>query len=134
MLDMDLDKVCFIVVKAREFDAQVPAEDEENNTAGPGEEFSDEPLFNTDNSNLQELKAWIEGLNWDEQCQVVALTWLGRGDFGKEDWAEALETAGDRHTEHTAEYLLGMPLLADYLEEGLAQFELSCEDFDMGHS
>jgi hypothetical protein len=134
MLDMDKDKVCFVVVKAREFDAQVPMTEEETDTVAPDDDdFHDEPMFNTDNSNVQELKAWIDGLNWDEQCQMVALVWLGRGDFGKEDWDEALKTAGDRHTEHTAEYLLGMPLLADYLEEGLAQFDLSCEDFDMGH-
>ncbi|MDP6788893.1 MAG: DUF3775 domain-containing protein [Rhodospirillales bacterium] len=134
MLDMDKDKICFVVVKAREFDAQVPMADDEADTVAPDdEEFQDEPMFNTDNSNVQELKAWIDGLNWDEQCQMVALTWLGRGDFGKEDWDEAVKTAADRHTEYTAEYLLGIPLLAGYLEEGLAQFELSCEDFDMGH-
>jgi len=133
MLDMDKDKVCFVVVKAREFDAQVPMVEEETDTVAPDDDFPDEPMFNTDNSNGQELKAWIDGLNWDEQCQMVALTWLGRGDFAKEDWDEAVKTAGDRHTEHTAEYLLGMPLLADSLEEGLAQFDLSCEDFDMGH-
>ena len=133
MLDMDKDKVCFVVVKAREFDAQVPPADEDSVTTVPDDDFSEEPLFNPDDSNVQELKAWIDGLNWDEQCQVVALTWLGRGDFGKEDWNEAVKTAGERHSEHTAEYLLGIPLLADYLEEGLAQFELSCEDFEMGH-
>ncbi len=67
-------------------------------------------------------------LNWDQQCEIVALTWIGRGDYTKDDWDEALRTANQQHNERTAEYLLGMPLLPDYLEEGLAQFDLDCED------
>ena len=33
---------------------------------------------------------------------------------------------------HAVAYLLGTPLRADYLEEGLSQFGLSCEDFELG--
>ena len=33
---------------------------------------------------------------------------------------------------HTTDYLIGTPLLADYLEEALAAFGHSCEDFEIG--
>jgi hypothetical protein len=38
--------------------------------------------------------------------------------------------AARAHNGRTARYLLGMPLLPDYLEEALAQFNLSCADFE----
>ena len=74
---------------------------------------------------------FIQGLTEEEQIELVALTWVGRGDFGKQEWEEALEeAAADRHNDRTAQYLLGIPMLADYLEEGLDAFGLSCAGFD----
>ncbi len=132
MLEIDSGKVCYIIIKARQVCAPA-VEEEEDYGANPVDEDSLEVLAgHGDNPTRQELKAWIGSLNLDEQCQLVALAWLGRGDYAKEDWAEAVETAEERHSDHTGDYLLGMPLLADYLEEGLAQFDLSCEDFKEG--
>ncbi len=132
MLEIDPGTVCYIVLKARQVYAPEDTV-EENIGANPVDEEALEALAgNEDDPSLQELKAWIEYLNLDEQCQLVALAWLGRGDYGKEDWPEAVVTAQQRHSEHTGDYLLGMPLLADYLEEGLSQFDLSCEDFKDG--
>ena len=108
---------------------------EENFGANPVDDDALEALAGKeDDPTREELKAWIESMNLDEQCRLVALSWLGRGDYAKEDWAEAVVTAQQRHSEHTGDYLLGMPLLADYLEEGLAQFDLSCEDFKDGYA
>ncbi len=134
MLEIDPGTVCYIVLKARQ--GYAPEDTiEENFGANPVDEDALEALAGKeDDPTLQELKAWIESLNLDEQCQLVALSWLGRGDYAKEDWAEAVVTAQQRHSEHTGDYLLGMPLLADYLEEGLAQFDLSCEDFKDGYA
>ena len=134
MLEIDPGTVCYIILKARQVYAP---EDtiEENFGANPVDEDALEALAGKeDDPTLQELKAWIESLNLDEQYQLVALAWLGRGDYAKEDWAEAVVTAQQRHSEHTGDYLLGMSLLADYLEEGLAQFDLSCEDFKDGYA
>jgi len=55
--------------------------------------------------------------------RLVALAWVGRGTYSKEEWREAIATARSEHSRRTAEYLLGMPLLGDYLEDGLAQFD-----------
>ena len=54
---------------------------------------------------------------------MVALMWVGRGDFAAEEWDSARAEAADRWTPRTAEYLLGTPLVADYLSEGLGVFE-----------
>ncbi|MFN4087888.1 MAG: DUF3775 domain-containing protein [Alphaproteobacteria bacterium] len=133
MLQMATDKVCWIVVKARAFDATegIVEEDYGGNPIDEGfrEVLADQP----DDPTRQELVDFIEALNEDEQAELVALTWLGRGDYAAGEWPEALGAARERHTGSTAAYLLGIPILADYLEEGLAQFDLSCGDFEADH-
>jgi hypothetical protein len=59
---------------------------------------------------------------------LVALMWVGRGDYELEEWDEALKFAEETWTDHTAEYLVGTSLLADYLAEGLQQFETESEE------
>jgi len=132
MLEISPEKVCFVVVKAREFDVKVePVEpDPGSNPADGGmrevlEDYQDDPTYD-------ELKSFIDALNEEEQVDLVALVWLGRGDYTKDDWAEIVAEARERRNDHTADYLLGMPLLADHLEDGLAEFDLSCAEFEMG--
>ena len=72
----------------------------------------------------------IRALNEDEQVDLVALTWLGRGDGGLDDWEDLRAEAARAHNRRTAEYLSGIPLLSDYLEEALAQFGHSSEEFE----
>jgi hypothetical protein len=69
-------------------------------------------------------------LSEDEQVELVALAWVGRGTYTADDWDEAVEIAREEHSKHTAAYLLGQPLLAEELEEGLNEFGLSCEDVE----
>lgn len=71
-----------------------------------------------DNPLAQELRAAISALNVDGQTALVALAWLGRGDYTAEDWPEALRAARERSETTTATYLLGLPLLGDYLADG----------------
>ena len=70
-------------------------------------------------SRAQELRDLIRDLNVDEAAELVALAWIGRGDFDAAEWTEAVEEAKRRGNRRTAAYLLGLPLLGDYLEEGL---------------
>ena len=132
MDNIALDKVCFIIAKAREFDVKVDvvepdpgsnASDEAMDTVL--EDYADDPVFD-------ELKSTIDDLNVDEQSELVALMWVGRGTYDAADWADALAEARRDHTDHTAEYLLGEPQLCDHLEEGLSALGYSCEDFEMG--
>ena len=130
--EITADKVCRIILKARQFDAKedVVEEDYGSNPVDEGfrsvlASYGDDPVY-------QELTTFIDDLDIDEQCEIVALMWVGRGDFSKEGWNAALSLARQEHTKRTADYLLGTPLLSDYLEEGLTQFDLSCEDFERG--
>jgi Protein of unknown function (DUF3775) len=66
-----------------------------------------------------ELHAFIGGLNDDEKAQLTALAWVGRGAFEPEDFDEALAVATSEATTPTADYLMGMPHLAENLEAGL---------------
>ncbi len=128
MITIDPDKVCHIIVKARAFDAKEEVV-EEDYASNPTDEDMREVLQDyPDDPTYDELRAFISSLNEDEQIELVALAWLGRGSFTAEEWEEAKAEAGRAHNERTAEYLLGMPLLADYLSEGLAAFGKSCEE------
>jgi hypothetical protein len=66
-----------------------------------------------------ELRELINDLNIDEAAELVALAWVGRGDYDASEWAEAVSEARRRGNSRTAKYLLGMPMLGDWLEEGL---------------
>lgn len=87
--------------------------------------------FATD-STRGELAEFIGALNEDEQASLVALAWLGRGSFAPEELDEAIETAKSEKVNKTEDYLLGIPLLADYLEEGLDKLGFSVEDAEKG--
>ena len=67
----------------------------------------------------EELRELIEDLNQDEAAELIALVWIGRGDYDASEWEDALTEARARGNDRTAAYLLGMPMLGDWLEEGL---------------
>ena len=85
--------------------------------------FSGDPV-------AQEIKDAIDALNEDQQAELVALTWLGRGDYIAAEWDEALTTARERRSNPTSEYLLGTPMLGDYMEEGLVALGYDLEDLE----
>jgi hypothetical protein len=131
-LAVSADKVCFIVVKAREFQAKDVVTDP-GNSSNPSDDRGVGVLEDHwDDPTVAELRAFIGSLSEDEQVDLVTLAWIGRGDGGTDDWKEIRAEAARAHNDRTAAYLLGMPLLPDYLEEGLATFGLSCEDFEKG--
>jgi hypothetical protein len=126
------DKVCFIIVKAREYDVKddVTVPDPASN---PSDDREIAVLENhTDDPVADELTSFIDAMTQDEQIDLVALAWLGREDNSAEDWPGVREEAARAHTERTAAYLLGIPLLADFLEEGLSTLGRSCEDYEIG--
>ncbi|HXP97464.1 MAG TPA: DUF3775 domain-containing protein [Telmatospirillum sp.] len=133
MLTIPLEKLTYIIEKAREFDAEVPADDGDSGSNPTDDGESDILLDTPDNPTLQELRDVIEGLNTDEQEELLALTWIGRGDFDKDDWRNAMAQARKSRTSSEADYLIGTPLLADYLEEAVAALGLSLEEWEMKH-
>jgi hypothetical protein len=128
MPTIDLDAVCRIILLARQFDAKVDIVDPD-----PGSNASDDEMREVledfaDDATADALRQAIRDLNVDEQVELVALAWVGRGSFSAGEWDEAVAEARRAHNSRTAEYLMGQPMLGDLLEEGLAAFDLSCAD------
>jgi hypothetical protein len=124
-LEISPTKVGFVIVKARECAAKVGAWDD----GATSEHDADSILESfSDDATLAELKGFIHDLNEDEQISLVALAWIGRGSFGPDELEDAVETARAEHNARTADYLIGMPLLPDYLEEALDRLGYSVED------
>jgi hypothetical protein len=117
-LNISPEKVFFIAARAKEFDAKADAgagEDVEALAEGGAPlaaEFADDP-------GAEELSGAIDQLSDDEVIDLIGLTWVGRGDFDRTSWAEARALAADRHRRHSSRYLMGVPLLGEYLEGGL---------------
>jgi len=131
-LNLPLDKVSFIILKAREFDAKEGDSDPDEGSNAIDDGQADILTDTGDDPVREELLGAIRSLNEDERMRLVALAWVGRGTYSKEEWREAIATARSEHSRRTAEYLLGMPLLGDYLEDGLAQFDEGIvDDADM---
>jgi uncharacterized protein DUF3775 len=130
-LTISAEKVCFIIIKAREFDAK-----DEVTEPDPGSNPSDDMDIEVleeheDDPVVEELTSLINSLSEDEQIDLVALTWLGRDDYSASDWTTVREEAASAHNKRTAEYLLGTPLVGDFLEEGLSMLGFSCEEFEI---
>jgi hypothetical protein len=116
------DKIAFIIVKAREFDAK-EADSDPDSGSNPTDDGGTDVLEDKQGDQARrELITAINDLNEDEQVEIVALAWLGRGTYDISEWQDALSTARSEHNRRTAQYLLSLPLLGDYLEEGLDAF------------
>jgi hypothetical protein len=130
-LTISSESVCFIIIKAREFDAQDVVTDPDSGSNATDDNQASVLEAHSDDLTQKELVAFINALSEEEQAELVALLWLGRGDGTLEDWDDLRDEAQRQHNNRTAAYLLGEPLLSDHLEEGLSQFGLSCEDFEI---
>jgi Protein of unknown function (DUF3775) len=127
-LRISTETVCFIVAKARTLDAKVapsgllsgsnPADDEERAI------LEDRPGDATE----EELRRTLEALNGAEMADLIGLAWLGRGEETVEEWPDIMERVAEQHPEHPVAWLMQLPLLGDYLEEGLAALGLSCTE------
>jgi len=130
MLNVRLETLCFVIAKAREFQAKeevvIP-----DTPSSPSDDWALQVLADhIDDMSLQEIKACVEDLDPQQQAELIALMWLGRGDYGLEEWESAIADALDHYEDQdgTAEYLLAHPFVSDYLEEGLIAHGYSCED------
>ncbi|MDI4663905.1 DUF3775 domain-containing protein [Xanthobacter autotrophicus] len=130
-LSISPESVCYLIIKARAFDAKDAVTDPDPGSDGPDDGMRAVLEDHADDPVLQELASAIAVLNEDQQIDLVTLAWLGRGDGDVGNWDELREEATRAHNRRTAQYLLGMPLLGDYLEEGLSQLGHSCEDVEM---
>ena len=125
MLQIATEKVQYIITLARDFDAKVApwetSEEREDDVEAILEDSPDDPYE-------AQLRTFIDELNIDEQVSLVALMWIGRGTYEAEDLEEAMSTARSERVNETSAYLLGVPLLSDYLTDGLEKLGISIEE------
>ena len=124
-----LETLCRIIIRAKEYEAQVPtdydeSEDPDNVDGEDGEALS--VLDDSINTSVEEeLTGILEDLADDQIAEVLAFCWVGQGTYDASDWDEAIEEALEE--KNAVDELLEMPMLASVLESGLAAFDLSCD-------
>lgn len=120
-LNISVSMVHEIILHARAYDVKVAPE----TSSDASHPIDDDEMrileSRRDDYTGPELRAVINGLNDGEAVDLIALAWVGRGDFDRASFEEARALAVERHGDQNADYLMGMPLLGDYLEEGLAE-------------
>jgi hypothetical protein len=128
-LGISLETVATVVDLARAIQGK-----EETDPAQHSEDANSEAaLLQDDPEDMSEdaLHDFIGELNEDEQAALIALAWVGRGDYDSGEWDEAVKLARERNEAGTAaDYLLGMDMLGDLLAEGVAAFGLSIEEVE----
>jgi hypothetical protein len=130
--NVSTEQVCFIIIKARQFEVKdVPTISDlasnasDDRMIGILEARGGDPV-------AQEIRAFVHALDEDQQIDLVALTWVGRGDYDLSEWQDARAQAAAAHNNRTADYLLGLPLLSEFLEDALTDAGRSCEDEELG--
>jgi hypothetical protein len=116
-----------IVQKARAFDVKVDQTDPDSGSNPSDDGGVDTLEFGPDDDVLREMGTVIHDLNDDEQRDLIALIWLGRGDFSLDEWEEARTAAADLGRQRVPRYVAGIPLVSTYLEDGLSCFNLTAD-------
>jgi len=125
-LEVNPETVRFIINRMRQFQAK-----EGVTFPDPGDDWSRQILADyADDPVVIEVRNAIDDLDPDQQVELVALMWIGRGDFGGDEWEAARAQAQESWNERTADYLIGTPLVADFLEEGLDQIGFGDEGYE----
>ena len=129
MPDINTDKVCFVIVKARELESEDEGLENDASNA-TDDKFVSVMTDDAYKSVRAKLAAFIDAMDKEEQSALVALSWIGRGEFAARRMAaRGLQGADAAPIALTSEYLLENPLLASHLEYGLAEFGDSFETF-----
>lgn len=125
-LSVSLETICRLIVRAREYEAQVPGIETDGEEDPQDTDDGLSVIEDEANESVQaEILALLDDLAEDQIAEILALAWVGRGTYDATEWEDALEEAGDEKS--PADQLLDMPMLAAYLDAGLAAFDLSCE-------
>jgi hypothetical protein len=118
-----------ILLKAREFDVKVAETDPDSGSNSSDDVSVDALEFGPKDDTQRELFFAIRDLNDDELLDLVALIFVGRGDFTLGEWHAARQAAADIGRAKTPRYVTDIPLVSDYLEDGLSQFNLTLQNY-----
>lgn len=128
-MDIALDKVCDVIIRARTIDVKEGMTDPASGSNPTDDGSLDILTADPDDATEQEFRDVIAGLNEDERADLIALVYIGRGDMEPEEWGDAVRLAKEREDAMSitaADWLLGIPNLGDLLDEGLAAMGRSC--------
>ena len=124
-----LETLCRIILRAREYEAQVPTDydggEAPENVDDEGEETLSVLDDSINTSVEEELTNALEDLADDQLQEILAFAWVGQGTYDAADWAESIEAAPEEN--NIVEELMDMPMLASVLESGMAAFDLNCD-------
>jgi hypothetical protein len=124
-----LETLCRIILRAREYEAQVPTDydggEAPENVDDEGEETLSVLDDSINTSVEEELTNALEDLADDQLQEVLAFAWVGQGTYDAADWNEATEAAAEEN--NIIEELMDMPMLASVLESGMAAFDINCD-------
>lgn len=122
------ETLCTLIALAREFQAKeavVIPEDQDSS----GNDWAMQVLADhSDDPSLAEFRGIAEDMGERQRAELVALLWLGRGDYDISEWEEAVDEALGDFSIRAADYVLAHPMVSDHLEEALIAFELSCDE------
>jgi hypothetical protein len=128
-----LETLCRLILRAKELEAQVPAQDpdEDPEDVDDLDDDGDQALSVLEdelNTGVEEeVQATLDDLADDQLAETLALAWVGRGTYDASEWDDAFAEANDLDADDRIDELIDMPLLASHLEAGLAAFDYSCE-------
>ena len=128
-----LEILCRLIIRARELEAQVPAEDPDEDPEDVDDSDDEDgkalsALQDELNTGVEEeVQALLDDLGEDQLAETVALAWVGRGTYDPSEWDDAFAEANDLNPDERVDELMDMPLLASYIEAGLAAFDYDCE-------
>jgi hypothetical protein len=131
MNHLSVEKACFIIVKAREYHAKTEPDDLEAGSNAADDKMVEILEDNPDDPTFEELVGAVESLNDEERAELLALFWLGRGDFEKMNWRSGLKQAAEFDGKQAARYIVSHPMASDHIESGLEAFGQSCEAFEI---
>jgi hypothetical protein len=126
-LRISSEKVCALIEAGRELAGKVPSTAGDRTTTGDDSKLVTLEEYPGYDDRRQQTVEFIAGLNVDEQTDLLALIWLGRGDYGIEEWDDALTEAEARIAARDPDYMIGDAALPEYLGDALEAFGMTCE-------
>jgi hypothetical protein len=127
-LHIRLETLCSLIALAREFQAKEDVVIPEAPDS-PTEDWAMQVLADhIDDYSLAEFRGIVGDMSERQRAELVALMWLGRGDYSIDEWEQAVDDALGDFSIRAGEYVIAHPMISDYLEEGLIAHGLSCEE------
>ncbi|MGD2020451.1 MAG: DUF3775 domain-containing protein [Thiohalocapsa sp.] len=119
--------LCSLIALAREFQAKeevcIPQEGNSSSEDWAMQMLAD----HGDDYNVGEFRSIVHDFSERQRAELVALMWLGRGDYTAEEWEDAVDEALGDYSIRAAEYVLAHPMVSDHLEEGMIALDMPCE-------